>query len=568
MADSTESAMAGGAGGSESDRLRRPVRVLLVEDDEDDYLLTSELLREIGQRRYTLDWTSTFHEAVSTMAQREHDVYLVDYRLDGHDGLELLRGADRLAGPVIVLTGLDDRDVDLRAMEAGAADYLVKGQIDAPLLERSIRYAIQRRRSEEALRRAHDELERRVQERTIELRMANEELRERVAQQQRTEDALRESERRKDEFLAMLAHELRNPLAPVRNALHILKMPEAGVAAVRQARDMMERQVQHLVRLVDDLLDVSRIMRGKIELRKETVDLAAVVGRAVETAQPALDAAGHELSLTLPARPVLLEADVVRLAQVFANLLNNAAKYTEPAGRVWLEAERDGPGAVLVRVRDTGIGITPDLLPHIFEPFVQADRSLARSQGGLGIGLTLVKKLVEMHGGTVTAASAGPGRGSEFGVWLPALPESRAEAEGGEPIEAIRRAGPGRRVLVVDDNVDAAQSAAMLLRIWGHEVRTAHDGSSVFGAVRDFRPEVVLLDIGLPGMSGFEVARQLRREQEFRGLVLAAMTGYGQDEDRRKSREAGFDVHLTKPLDPDTLAAFVTSPELFMAANP
>jgi CheY-like chemotaxis protein/two-component sensor histidine kinase len=365
----------------------------------------------------------------------------------------------------------------------------------------------------------------------------------------------------------MLAHELRNPLAPVRNALHILKMPGAGVADSRQARDMMERQVQHLVRLVDDLLDVSRIMRGKIELRKEPVDLAAVVGRAVETAQPALDAAGHELSITLPARPVLLEADLVRLAQVLSNLLVNACKYTEPAGRIWLMAGRDGPDAVLVRVRDTGIGIAPDLLPHVFDLFVQADRSLARSQGGLGIGLTLVRRLVEMHGGTVTACSPGPGRGSEFVVRLPALPEGGVDDGRGTPSEDVRRSGPRRRVLVVDDNVDAAESAAMLLRIWGHEVRTVHDGSSVLGVVRDFRPDVVLLDIGLPGMDGYEVARRLRGEPSLAGLVLAAMTGYGQDEDRRKSREAGFDVHLTKPLNPDTLEAFISSPELFGATG-
>lgn len=338
---------------------------------------------------------------------------------------------------------------------------------------------------------------------------------------------LAEADRHKNDFLAMLAHELRNPLAPIRNALQIMKMPRAKGAAVQQGRSMMERQVQHLVRLVDDLLDISRIMRGKIELHKEATDLATVVQRAVETAQPSIDAHGHELMVSLPSRPIRIEADIIRLAQVISNLLTNAAKYSDKAGRIWLSAEPEGD-FVLLRVRDSGIGIAPDLLTRIFDLFVQGDSSLARSRGGLGIGLTLVKNLVEMHNGSVTAFSCGPGQGSEFIVRLPILSEIEPYQEEEEPQQQpASPAGRTRRVLVVDDNVDAAESAALLLRMWGHEVQTVHDGPSALEAVCTHRPGIVLLDIGLPGMSGYEVAKQLRAQPEFKTLVVAAMTGYG-----------------------------------------
>ncbi len=505
---------------------RSRVRVLLVEDDEEDYFLTRDLLAEVGKRRFALDWVETFEDAVHVMARQEYDVYLVDYRLGEHNGLQLLSEADRQGVPVILLTGLDDWDVDFQAAKAGAADYLVKGKIDAPLLERSIRYAIERKRAEKALK---------------------------------------EADRRKDEFLAMLAHELRNPLVPVRNGLRILDMPGASAATVRQVKEMMEHQVQHLVRLVDDLLDVSRIMRGQIELRKEPVDLAPIIHRAIETAQPTIDAQGHELRVALPACPILLEADTIRLAQAVTNLLLNAAKYTEKAGRIWLTAEPDGNEAVLIRVKDTGIGIDAELLPRVFDLFMQEDRSLARSQGGLGIGLTLVKRLVEMHGGRVTASSPGLGQGSEFVIRLPVLLESQLDEDPGQGGEA-RQGGLSRRVLVVEDYVSAAESTAMLLRMSGHQVQTVYDGSAVLDVVRDFRPEVVLLDIGLPGLTGYEVVEQLRAQSEFEGLVVAAMTGYGQYEDRRRSQEAGFDFHLTKPVDPDILEAFVASPHAFALA--
>jgi PAS domain S-box-containing protein len=369
----------------------------------------------------------------------------------------------------------------------------------------------------------------------------------------RAEEALRQADQRKDEFLAMLAHELRNPLAPMRNAVQILRTPGANGGVAEQARAMIERQVQHLTRLVDDLLDVSRIMRGKVELRKQRVNLAEVVARAVETARPAIDAHEQHLEVGLPAGPVWLEADPVRLEQVLANLLHNSAKYTDPAGRIELTAQEED-GTVVVRVRDTGVGITAEMLPRIFDLFVQGDHSIARSQGGLGIGLTVVKYLVELHGGTVRAISAGPGKGSELVVRLPMLkgavgPAPSAESTG----DGGGRAAPCRRVLVVDDNADAAGSLALLLRLWGHEVRVAHDGLEAVRVAEEFVPEILLLDIGLPGLNGYEVAKRLRHSPRLARAVLVALTGYGQEEDRSRSREAGLDQHLVKPVEPDRL---------------
>jgi len=390
-----------------------------------------------------------------------------------------------------------------------------------------------------------------------EKRKAEAALQQSAAENARLYRQVREADQRKDEFLAMLSHELRNPLAPIRNALQVLRVVEPDGQRRQWAMEIMDRQLQHLIRLVDDLLDISRILRGRVELRKEPVQLASVIARAIETAHPVLDAQGHELHTKLPPEPIWLSADPIRLAQVIANLLNNAAKYTSKAGQIWLMAERQDQ-EVEIRVRDTGIGIAPELLPQVFDLFVQADRSIERSQGGLGIGLTLVKKLVEMHGGTVSARSEGRGQGSEFAVRMPVL--------AGEPTAyadtvlsgTAASAAPQRRVLVVDDNVDAAESMAMLLRMRRHEVRVVHDGPSALEAATDFQPDVVLLDIGLPGMSGYEVARKLRQEPGGERLVLAAMTGYGQDEDRRRSKEAGFDQHFTKPVDPEQVQVLLT----------
>ncbi len=367
-------------------------------------------------------------------------------------------------------------------------------------------------------------------------------------------EALRNADRRKDEFLATLAHELRNPLAPIRNSLQILKMPRVDAATVERSREMMERQVHHLVRLVDDLLDVSRVMRGKIDLRREPVELAAVLARAVETVQPLVDAQRHELSVLLPRESLLLDADSVRLAQVIGNLLTNSAKYTEPGGRIRLTAERDGDVAVL-RVRDSGIGIAPDVLPHVFELFVQADHATTKTQGGLGIGLTLVKNLVGLHGGTVEAQSDGLGRGSEFVVRLPLTALAVGQDQGGETGQQAHQppALPVYRLLVVDDNQDAADSLALLLKLRGHEVRVAYSGPAALAMTSQYAPDLVFLDIGMPGMDGYEVARRLRQRPGLEKVVLAALTGWGQQEDRRRTTEAGFDHHLVKPPEPKAL---------------
>ncbi|MBP3954475.1 response regulator [Gemmata sp. G18] len=366
---------------------------------------------------------------------------------------------------------------------------------------------------------------------------------------------LQEQDRRKDEFLATLAHELRNPLAPVRNGVQILRLGGATGEAAGRALTMMDRQLGHMAHLVDDLMDVARVSSGKVVLRKEPVPLRAVVDAAVETSRQAVEAGGHELALRMPAEPLPLNVDRTRLVQALANLLNNAAKYTLPGGRIVLSAQRDGGDAV-VRVADTGVGIPADMLPKVFEMFAQVGTSLERSQGGLGIGLTLVKRLVEMHGGSVRAESPGPGRGSTFTVRLPLAP-APAPAPAVAQAAGTGAAGRPLGILVVDDNRDAADSMAMLLEMRGHQVRTAHDGPDALKVLATFRPQLILLDLGLPGMSGYEVARRIRESAELQGVTLAALTGWGQEEDRRRTREAGFDHHLTKPADPGELDRIV-----------
>jgi PAS domain S-box-containing protein len=444
-------------------------------------------------------------------------------------------------------------------------------------------------------------------------------------------EALALADQRKDEFLAMLAHELRNPLAPIRNAVHLLRLRGTDARPLERAREVIERQVEQLARLVDDLLDVSRITQGRIELRPEPVELAGIVRAAVETSRPLIEAREHTLSVHLPPDPVHLHADPTRLEQIVTNLLQNAAKYTDPGGRIWLNAavetgkdlttERGRSGAsgagprgrhgepsregaevgerseliraaspstpshspsvspclrgenrrVVLRVRDSGIGIPPELLPHVFDLFTQADRSLDRSQGGLGIGLTLVRRLVELHGGTVGAHSDGPGQGSEFVVRLPVRSDElrvTSDEESQRPPAStlvtrhsslVTRAA---RVLVVDDNVDAAATLAELLELWGHEVRMVHEGPAAVEEAVRFGPKVALLDIGLPGMSGYEVARQIRERAELAGTLLIALTGYGQEEDREQALAAGFAYHLVKPVDLDRLRELLAAPGL------
>jgi signal transduction histidine kinase/CheY-like chemotaxis protein len=380
------------------------------------------------------------------------------------------------------------------------------------------------------------------------------EVRDYLAERARIAAELRDADARKNEFIAMLAHELRNPLAPVRNALAVFRTRSDDPDADRLGA-MMERQVSHLVRLVDDLLDVSRVTRGKVELRCERVDLAAVAARAAEGARGFLAERQHRLEVELPPAPVWIEADADRIEQVVDNLLSNAGKYTEPGGWVRLSVRGDGRDAV-VRVRDNGIGLRQEAIPRLFDLFMQSDRLPGRVSEGLGLGLGLVKMLVEMHGGTVSASSPGPGKGSEFTVRLPAAaaPASVEDAPEPDPPADEPRAAHALRVLVCDDNEDGAESMATLLGLLGYQVRVCHDGPAALAAAREFDPDVCLLDIGLPkGMDGYEVARRLRRDSRA-GLFLAALTGYGQDEDRRRSAEAGFQAHLVKPVDPKTLS--------------
>ncbi len=372
-----------------------------------------------------------------------------------------------------------------------------------------------------------------------------------ITERKRLYEQLQEADRRKDEFLAILAHELRNPLAPIRNALQIIRLAGDNKASVEKAAVVMERQLQQMVRLIDDLMDVTRIARNKMKLRQERVELGTVVRNALETSRPLIEAAGHELTVALPDEPILVDADSARLSQVFSNLLNNAAKYTERGGRIAVTLQREGSHAVL-RVKDAGIGISAEHLPHLFEMFSQVERSLERSQGGLGIGLNLAKRLTEMHGGTIEVHSEGLNKGSEFIVRLPAVSDSPTQPHIAAELED--KPVPQRcKVLIVDDDEDTVTSLSIMLRILGHEVLSAHDGVQALEAAKSFRPDVVLLDIALPRMNGYEAARRIRQESWGENMKLVALTGWGQEEDKRRSIEAGFNHHLTKPMEPTAL---------------
>jgi PAS domain S-box-containing protein len=377
-----------------------------------------------------------------------------------------------------------------------------------------------------------------------------------VTRLKEAEAALREEARRKDEFLATLAHELRNPLAPIRNSVEMLRLADSNGELLAKARTLMERQVGQMVRLVDDLLDLSRISRGKVELRRQRVALADIVQNAVETSRPLIQEKAHELTINVPPEPIYLDADPTRLSQIISNLLHNAAKYTEKAGHIWLSAEQQGTEAVL-SVRDTGIGIAAEHLPHLFKMFTQLTPALERSLGGLGVGLALVRGLVELHGGTVEAHSGGVGRGSEFIVRLPIAeaPTPGPQEAGQAPVQAGAESASGRtcRVLIVDDNRDAADSLAVMLRLTGHETQTAYDGVEGVQAAATFLPDVVLLDIGMPRMNGYQAAQHIRQQPWGQKMVLIALTGWGQAEDKQRAAEAGFHHHLTKPVEPTEL---------------
>jgi signal transduction histidine kinase len=461
-------------------------------------------------------------------------------------------------------------------LRLGAVDYVCV-PIIPEILRAKVAVFVDLHRKTRELQALNRELEERVAQRTADLAKTlaalesdAARLEQEIAERKRLEQELRQQadrlsdvDRRKDEFLAMLAHELRNPLAPIRSGLDLLVLEGQCGATV----DLMKQQVEHLVRLVDDLLDVSRIMQGRIHLRKEPLDVSAVIHRAVEMSRSLIDGHSQQFHLSLPSDtgPVWVEGDAVRLTQVVTNLLNNAVKYTDQGGQIWLAVER-AEGMVRISVRDDGIGIDPAFLPRIFELFSQASRSLDRSQGGLGIGLTLARNLVEMHGGTVTAHSDGLGTGAEFVLSLPEMSPERVAAL---PPKAPSLEAPGRRILVVDDATDAAKVLALLLTKLGeHEVEVASDGPTALRQAEDFQPEIVFLDIGLPGMSGYEVAQRLRQEHGLKETLIVALTGYGQEEDRRHSREAGCDEHLVKPPALEELQAMLVHPKLQGASRP
>lgn len=368
-----------------------------------------------------------------------------------------------------------------------------------------------------------------------------------VTERRRMEDSLREADRQKDAFIALLAHELRNPLAPLRNGLQILRLAGSDAPAAERARSMMDRQLGHMVRLIDDLLDVARMNRNKMELRRSQVALTDVVNTALETARPLIDAEGHELTVSLPQRPIYLNADHTRLAQVFSNLLTNSAKYTERGGHIWLSAERRGD-EVAVSVRDTGIGIPSESLGSIFDMFAQLDRPGGRAAGGLGIGLSLVKGLVQMHGGKVTVESGSQGKGSTFTVSLPVIVSQQEPAPEAPEITAQEGAGSMRRILVVDDNRDGADSLAMMLRLLKNDVQIAHDGVEAVEMAESFRPRIILMDLGMPRMNGYDATRRIRATSWGRNITIIALTGWGQEGDRVRSHEAGCNSHLVKPV--------------------
>jgi len=513
--------------------------VLLVDDQPANLLALEAMLGGLG---YTLVRAHSGPEALRLLRRDDFAVVLLDVQMPGLDGFDtarLIRGRQQsLHTPIIFLTAYDlNRLTVEEAYALGAVDYLVK-----PLLPAILRAKVA----------AFVELFH-MRRREVERALAEENARLREEHLRGQAEALRQADRRKDQFLATLAHELKNPLAPVRTAVQVLRLKGSDDPDLRSCLDIVARQTGHLARLVDDLLDLSGIKRGTVRLRTGPVELAQVVADAVAECRPRLEARRHALEVSVPA-PLRLEADATRLCQVVANLLANAATYTPEGGHVRLTAEAEGGEAVL-RVSDDGIGIGPDRLPRLFDLFAQAEAGRDDAPGGLGLGLALVKSLVELHGGTVEARSAGPGLGSAFVVRLPLRPPSPSRPAGDVPPGGP---APPRRVLVVDDNADAAESLALLLRLRGHDVRTAHTGQAALEAAGAFVPEVVLLDLGLPGgPSGYELAPLLRGLPGMGDALLAALTGHGQGKDRRRSYAAGFDAHLSKPADPDALDALL-----------
>jgi signal transduction histidine kinase len=519
-----------------------PAPILIVDDLEENLLSLEAVLRQDGleilRARSGLD-------ALEILLERDVALALLDVQMPEMDGFELaetLRGNSRTRQiPIIFLTaGSTDRQRRFRGYESGAVDFLEK-PLEPDILRSKVAIfcELYAQRRQIAVQRDN-------------LRAFSEQNMRLLKESRAYAEALKQADQRKDEFLATLAHELRNPLAPIRNGLQILRMAPEGPRA-EEVRGMMDRQLTHLVRLIDDLLDVSRVSRGKIDLRRVRMKLQDAISAAIEASKPLIEASGHALSLDLPDDPLWVDGDLTRLAQVVSNLLNNAAKYTAEGGRIVLSVARRGHAADIT-VSDNGLGIDAAMLPRVFELFAQSDEHLERAQGGLGIGLALVSKLVEMHGGSVRAASEGVGRGSSFTVTLPLASgegEAPEAAQGGED-----EAAP-LHVLVVDDNIDSAQTTRWMLELNGHIPSVAHDGPTALREAQRLKPDVVLLDIGMPGMDGYEVCRRLRSLPETQGTVIIAQTGWGQESDRQKAFEAGFDHHITKPISLDALNALL-----------
>ena len=527
------------------------VNILIVDDEPRNLAVLESILDNPG---YRLVRATSGEEALLALMAHEFALLVLDVQMPDMSGFELAqmvkerRKTARV--PIIFLTAFYHEDQHIvEGYGTGAVDFLHK-PVNPPVLRSKVAVFAELHRSGRELERANRRLvelnaslDRRVEERTAEL--------------QQSEARLREADRRKDEFLATLAHELRNPLAPVRNAIHFLKLRGPGTTDVQWASDIIDRQVGLMARLIDELMDVSRISRGRIELRRERVLLDDVLDDAVETIQPQIDGAGHKLSVLHPAVQLPVDGDPARLAQVFMNLLSNAAKYTDPGGQLEVRLVRDGAHAV-VSVRDDGIGIAPQRLESVFEMFSQEEPALARSRGGLGIGLSITRKLVELHGGTVTAASDGPGKGSVFTVRLP-LAEVAAEPQPQPSQGATPQPAGSLRILVADDNTDAAETMTILLESLGHAVRQVHDGEQAIAAAAEFDPELVLLDIGMPRVNGYDACRGIRAQEGGAARTLVAVTGWGQPQDLERAREAGFDRHLVKPVDIEQLLQLIAS---------
>jgi signal transduction histidine kinase len=550
------------------------VNILLVDDQPGRLLSYEAILGELGEN---LVRARSGNEALARLMEMEFAVILLDVNMPDMDGFEtasLIHQHPRHEKtPIIFVTAVHITDLDrLRGYDVGAVDYVF-----VPVVPQILRSKVtvlcelyrQRRELERLngrlatanadLAQANAALQ---AEKALELHKLNDaletsnrslassnaSLQAEVAERQRAEHRLREADRRKDEFLATLAHELRNPLAPIRNALQLVTSGDARTAS--EAMRIIQRQLRQMVRLIDDLLDVSRITRGKLEMRKQRVALDAVIEDAVDTVRPSLDEAGQRLSIQLPQPAPVVEADRERLAQVFSNLLGNSCKYSTEGAEIRLTAELRGT-QVVVSVADEGIGLNPEQLENVFDLFVQADTSLERERGGLGIGLTIVRQLVEMHGGRVAAASPGLGRGSTFTVELPleATPPLAEVELPAEPSSPVPPTPTRRRILIVDDNRDAADTLAMTLDLLGHEVRTYYDPLQALEHAAGYSPDLVFMDVGMPGMNGYDLARRWREQEWSKDAFLVALTGWGQEEARRSSRDAGIDQHLVKPAD-------------------